>query len=178
MKRFYAKTNKTKTFVTQIAKHIRRERVLRKIIQCGRVEAANNTGKQSPPSLGGGTSDLPLEPQVQANLGQPSIPFEQLDPLPLTPPEVHHHISNTQQLYENIPRWLDLHDGDLALVVCLFLVVLPFTFTDFTLRISFRSLRTTSYHASWDTYLMATFELILMMSVTQWKFYIIGYTNI
>jgi hypothetical protein len=54
------------------------------------------------------------------NVGQSSVPFEHSDPLPLTPPEVHHHISNTQQFYENIPQWLDLHDGDIALIVCPF----------------------------------------------------------
>ena len=124
VKRFYARTNKTKTFVTQIAKHLRRERVLRKISQRARIKAANNTRTPCPPSSGTGTLKLPPEPQVQANVGQHSIPFEQSDPLPLTPPEVHHHISNTQQFYENIPQWLDLHEGDLALIVCAFHVVL------------------------------------------------------
>ena len=106
------------TFVTQIAKHLRRERVLRKILQ--RVD---NSEKQSPPSFSGGTSDIPPDHHVPANMGQPSVPFEQSDPLPFTPPEVHHHISNTQQSYENIPRWLDLHDGDLALIVRPFFIM-------------------------------------------------------
>jgi hypothetical protein len=139
-----ARTNKNRIFVTQIAKHLRRERVLRKIFQrTSRIDVANSTENPSPPSSGSGTSDIP--PQVQANVGQPSVPFEQSDPLPLTPPEVHHQISNTQQFYENIPRWLDLHDGDLALVVCPFYVVLASQALIFTLRISFPDLKTTSY---------------------------------
>lgn len=107
------------TIVTQIAKHVRRELVLRRILQCTRAEAANNTlaGNPLSPSFGGGTSDLLPDSQVHVNIGQPSVSFEQSDPLTLTPPEVHHHISNTQKFYENIPRWLDLHDGGLALIV-------------------------------------------------------------
>ena len=104
------------TFVTSM--------FLGKIFKCARIKAANNTGKPCPPSSGTGTSELPPDPQVQVNIGQHSIPFEQSDPLPLTPPEVHHHISNTQQFYKNIPQWLDLHDGDLALIICAFHVVL------------------------------------------------------
>ena len=131
-KRFYARTNKTKTFVTQIAKHLHRKHVLRKILQC-----VDNCEKQAPPSFGGETSDISPDHHVPANMG-PSVPFEQSDPLPLTPPEVHHHISNTQQFYENIPQWLDLHNGDLALIICLF-YHLNITSTDFILRISFQS---------------------------------------
>ena len=169
VKRFYARTNKTKTFVTQIAKHLHREHVLRKIYQCARIEVPNNTEKPSPPSSGVTTSDLqvPPDPQVQANVGQPSIPFEKSNPLPLTPPEVHHHISNMQQFYENIPQWLDLHDGDLTLIVCPFCVVLLLQPLIFTLSILFPSLRTTSYHNFWDIYQMAPFELIPMKSATQ-----------
>ena len=103
VKRFYARTNKTKTFVTQISKHFRRERILRKISQRAEKEAANNNSFL--PGSGDTTSDLLLS-----------------DPLPLTPPEAHHHISNTQQFYENIPRWLDEHDGDLALIVSSFFI--------------------------------------------------------
>ena len=87
----------------QISKHLRRERILRKISQRAEKEAANNNSFL--PGSGDTTSDL--------------LPS---DPLPLTPPEAHHHISNTQQFYENIPRWLDEHDGDLALIVSSFFI--------------------------------------------------------
>ena len=84
-------------------------------------------GKPSPPSNGSRTSDLdlPPDPQVLENIGLPSVLFEQSDPLPSTPPEVHHHILNTQKFYKNIPQWLDLYDGDLALIVCPFRIMLP-----------------------------------------------------
>jgi hypothetical protein len=106
----------TKTFVTQIAKHLHRERVLRKFSECAGVEEANR------------------DKTLAGNAGKPSISFEDSDPLPLTPPEVHHHISNTQQFYENIPRWLDLHDGDLALMVCLFFHLFPISSSDLILE--------------------------------------------
>ena len=78
----------------QIAKHVRRERILRKISQ----RAGNEVNNNPLPGSGDTTSDLP--PEI---IGGPSVHFEQSDPLPLTPPEAHHHISNTQQFYENIP---------------------------------------------------------------------------
>ena len=103
----------------QIAKHVRRERILRKISQ----RAGNEVNNNPLPGSGDTTSDLP--PEI---IGGPSVHFEQSDPLPLTPPEAHHHISNTQQFYENIPRWLDEHDGDLALIVSSFFITLPLDF--------------------------------------------------
>ena len=75
--------------------------------QCAGIEAVNDSLPSSGP------------PEI---IGQPSVQFEHSDPLPLMHPEAHHHILNTQQFYENIPQWLDQHDGDLALVVCLFFI--------------------------------------------------------
>jgi hypothetical protein len=48
-----------------------------------------------------------------------NVSFEDSDPLPKTLPEVHHHISNTTRLKENIFRWVDFHEqaGDLAIKV-------------------------------------------------------------
>ncbi|KAF8156614.1 hypothetical protein B0H34DRAFT_658016 [Crassisporium funariophilum] len=110
VKRFYARTNKTKMFVTQIAKHLRRERILCKIFQRVKHQAAEKNPLSSNVAANSSTSLPSRQPPA------PSIPFEQSDPLPLTPPELHHHISNTQQFHENIPRWLDLHDEDVALI--------------------------------------------------------------
>jgi len=121
-----------RTYVTQIAKHLRCERILRKISQQAKAKVNNSPLNQS-----GFNETAPVNPPPQAQATQPrehqepSIPFEQSNPLPLTPPEVHHHISNTQQFYENIPRWLDLHDGDLALVVCSLLCCLSMMAIDF-----------------------------------------------
>jgi len=49
----------------------------------------------------------------------PNVSFEDSDPLPKTLPEVHHHISNTTRLKENIFRWVDFHEqaGDQAIKV-------------------------------------------------------------
>jgi hypothetical protein len=43
IKRFYARTNKNKTFVSQITKHVRCERVLRKVSQRVETDALNNS---------------------------------------------------------------------------------------------------------------------------------------
>ena len=57
----------------QISKHLRRERILRKISQRAGIETVNN----SLPSAGGTTSNL--TPDI---IGQPSLQFEQSNPLP------------------------------------------------------------------------------------------------
>jgi hypothetical protein len=49
----------------------------------------------------------------------PNVSLEDSDPLPKTLPEIHHHISNTTRLKENIFRWVDFHEqaGDEAVKV-------------------------------------------------------------
>jgi len=163
VKRFYARTNKTKTFVTQIAKHLRRERILRKIFQRVKHQAAEKNPLSSNVAANSSSSLPSHQPQA------PSIPFEQSDPLPLTPPELHHHISNTQQFYENIPWWLDLHDGDVALIVCSFRLMFPSKYLMPFLRTSSPSLKIICYHSFWDTCLMGLSQLLPTMSATLWK---------
>jgi hypothetical protein len=92
VKRFYARTNKCKTFGHQISKHQRREQILKKIRERG--QQLGNSGQSI-------TSTV-YSPA-------PNVSFEESDPLPKTPPEVHHHISNTTRLRENIYAWVDHH---------------------------------------------------------------------
>lgn len=96
MKRFYARTNKRKTFGRQIAKQQRRERILKQIRERWKEQAQQlrNTGQPNPASV-----PCPA----------PNVSFEDSDPLPKTLPEVHHHISNTTRLKENIYRWVYFH---------------------------------------------------------------------
>jgi hypothetical protein len=60
----------------------------------------------------------PLNSETLRSLA-PNVSFEDSDPLPKTLPEVHHHISNTTRLKENIFRWVDYHEqaGDEAIKV-------------------------------------------------------------
>ena len=113
VKHFYARTNKTKTYVTQISKHQRRSYILCRIFN--RV----NKAQESNPQHGSQHHDGPPDSEAgnwPCRDQHPSVPFEKSDSLPLTHPEVHHHISNTQEFHENIFRWLD-NNGDLATIV-------------------------------------------------------------
>jgi hypothetical protein len=91
VKRFYARTNKFQ-FTAQIAKHQQRERILRKIRH--RVQQANAT--QAKPAV---------------------VAFEESEPLPQTPPSVHHHMSESTRHWENITAWLATNRADPALKV-------------------------------------------------------------
>jgi hypothetical protein len=89
VKRFYPRTSKV-GFTQQIAKHQRRERLL------------HNLSKLSLPE----------------NHPTAAVSFQESDPLPYTPPTVHHHISNSNRYYNNLTGWLGTHSGDPALIVC------------------------------------------------------------
>ena len=107
VKRFYARTNKRKTFTQQIAKQQRRERILR-LIQERSNKTKNNVQSTAVPK--------PFE-DIQSPA--PSVPFEESDPLPKTFPELRYHMSNTTRLKDNIFRWVDFHEqnGDEAIKV-------------------------------------------------------------
>lgn len=108
VKRFYARTNKRKTFGRQIAKQQRRERLLKQIREQWKEKEKLQTKATQPDSE---TLHSPA----------PNVSFENSDPLPKMLPEVHHHISNTTRLKENIFRWVDFHEqnGDDAVKVSL-----------------------------------------------------------
>jgi hypothetical protein len=89
IKRFYPRTNKV-GYPQQIAKHQRRERLL------------YNLSKSSTPE----------------NNPTATVSFQESDPLPYTPPTVHHHISNSNRHHINLTAWLGTHSGDPALIVC------------------------------------------------------------
>lgn len=59
------------------------------------------------------------EKNTQPFAAVPSVPFEESDPLPKTPPELRYHISSTTRLKDNIFRWVDFHEqnGDEAVKV-------------------------------------------------------------
>jgi hypothetical protein len=97
VKRFYARTNKRKTFGQQIAKQQRRERVLKKI----REQWKEQELEQQLHTTQSNTASI--------HCPAPNVTFEESDPLPKTLPEVHHHISSTTRLKENIHCWVDFH---------------------------------------------------------------------
>ena len=106
VKRFYARTNKRKNFGLQIAKHQRRERLLKQIRERwkDREELQTKAARLDSETL---------------HSPAPNVPFEDSDPLPKTLPEVHYHISNTTRLNDNVFRWVDFHEqnGDDAVKV-------------------------------------------------------------
>ncbi|KAF8148264.1 hypothetical protein B0H34DRAFT_668986, partial [Crassisporium funariophilum] len=111
VKRFYARTNKNKSFTQQITRQQRRERILRKIAERERKQknaAAASSSQPPPPAHSRG---------IQSP--SPSVPFEETDALPKTQPDVHHHISNSVRQRENIFKWVDYHEqqGDWAVKV-------------------------------------------------------------
>jgi hypothetical protein len=52
--------------------------------------------------------------------GRPSLGFRDADPLPYTPPQYHHHISDSISKWFEITSWLGEHSGDPALRVIIF----------------------------------------------------------
>ncbi|KDR76734.1 hypothetical protein GALMADRAFT_225666 [Galerina marginata CBS 339.88] len=117
VKRFYARTNKGRTFQRQISKHHRRERILRRI--ASRVKLSQTQAESSIPSHP--TQHQPSvnittpAPAPPIHLDTPIVPFDQSDALPATLPEQHHHISNSKRHSLNVFRWLDDNEGDPAL---------------------------------------------------------------
>lgn len=53
---------------------------------------------------------IPLNGFEDIHSPAPNVLFEESYPLPKTLPEVHHHISNTTRMRENIFRWVDFHE--------------------------------------------------------------------
>ena len=116
VKRFYARTNKRKTFGRQIATQQWRERLLKQIRQQWKEpEREELHAKATQPD-----SETLHSPA-------PNVSFEDSDPLPKTLPEVHYHISNTTRLRDNIFRWVDFHEqnDDDAVKVSAFLPRVP-----------------------------------------------------
>jgi len=97
VKRFYSRTNKNNVG-SQIAKHERRERLLRAISR--RRE---------------GSADNLSAPEPEAS--RVSLNFDVSEALPPTPPSQHHHISEERKHHLNIPTWLKENEGDLAVQV-------------------------------------------------------------
>ncbi|KAG6904686.1 hypothetical protein DXG01_008103, partial [Tephrocybe rancida] len=89
VKKFYARTNKNNA-VRQMTKLERHERVL---------EQQSMTNKLR---------------KKRGLTATPHIDFFQSEPLPPTPPEVHHYISPSQNSYLDIPTWLSANSGDPA----------------------------------------------------------------
>jgi hypothetical protein len=92
VKWWYRFTNKSIKFRTQIAKHERRRRILRKS-----YHSQSNLTKEKP--------------------GVPSLAFDQEDPIPPSDPKCRYHISSSVRYYEDIFRWSSSCDGDSALTV-------------------------------------------------------------
>jgi hypothetical protein len=46
-----------------------------------------------------------------------TLGFADSEPLPFTPPRIHHHISKSKRYYENMPQWIGKNAGDPALKV-------------------------------------------------------------
>lgn len=140
VKRFYARTNKVQ-FVLQITKHQRREELLRRIRKrlddlarkrrAPPVPQASNGASQdsvvsSAPTIGGQAHLVPANPTAVPSLSTASVPpvvhtstlptlgFDDEDPLPLTPPHAHHHISTTQKYPLRLQEWLMDHADDPA----------------------------------------------------------------
>jgi hypothetical protein len=47
-----------------------------------------------------------------------TVSFAESEPLPLTPPDVHHHIGNTRRFKTKLSTWLHHNKDDSALKVC------------------------------------------------------------
>jgi hypothetical protein len=119
VKRFYARTNKLKTFTSQITKHQRRERILRRIHQ--RSQDILNDPDVNPPSSIPTASSLsvasPSHSHMPETTKSPALAFEDEEALPLTSPADHHHLSNSRRYPENVIKWLTQNAGDPALSV-------------------------------------------------------------
>ncbi|KAG2010412.1 hypothetical protein CC2G_013241 [Coprinopsis cinerea AmutBmut pab1-1] len=102
VKRFYARTNKRKTFGLQIARHEQRHRLLQNI-----HAREQQHGQQSTTDL---STMLPVEvaQPVDPVLSPAFMPFEAVEPLEKTSPLQHHHVSaNDDALNNFIPKLKD-----------------------------------------------------------------------
>ncbi|KAJ3803937.1 hypothetical protein F5876DRAFT_24543, partial [Lentinula aff. lateritia] len=88
IKRLYIHTNKIH-FTFQIARHEQCRRALKNLIQ------------NKPPNI--------WHRATQSKVSQPSLSFDNSDPLPFTDPTTHYQISSSTRFSENIVTWL----GDL-----------------------------------------------------------------
>ncbi|KAH9487419.1 hypothetical protein JR316_0001494 [Psilocybe cubensis] len=106
VKRFYAKTNKGRTFEWQITRHQRRERLLHAISEREKRSKRNLKDRSQQQS----SNDFECN-----TYNAPHVPFIESDTLPPTLPQLHHHISANKRLKDNIHRWLYTNENDPAL---------------------------------------------------------------
>ena len=99
VKRFYGRTNKQR-FVSQIAKHQRREQLLQRIKQ----RLANRESSDA--------AGLPVEQPGTAQRG-----YQDGDDLPYTKPGAHYHISASEKDFENVTALLSQNRTERALQV-------------------------------------------------------------
>ncbi|KAG6895033.1 hypothetical protein C0992_003455 [Termitomyces sp. T32_za158] len=100
VKKFYARTNKNNA-IPQITRLERRERVLERTRQQNMTQKIERQSKS--------------RKQRSFIANQPRLDFSQSEPLPPTPPELHHHISPSHNNHLHIPTWLAANAGDLAI---------------------------------------------------------------
>ncbi|KAH8082791.1 hypothetical protein BXZ70DRAFT_958592 [Cristinia sonorae] len=121
VKRFYVRTNKHR-FVRQIAKQHRREEIMRKLIarqraaQVATTQAKASTaanGSSNHDSMLSGASSLTAAADFQSHpqnqhldARSPTVSFSQTDPLPKTPPQEHHHMSQDTTHKLHLYAWL------------------------------------------------------------------------
>jgi hypothetical protein len=95
----------------QIARHERRERLLRGIA-LREEEASNHTSRILP------DANIP-QTAPESKLRRSALRFEDSDPLPQTSPTAHHHISEQARHHDNVLTWLSENQHDHAVEVSL-----------------------------------------------------------
>ncbi|TEB12649.1 hypothetical protein FA13DRAFT_1823627 [Coprinellus micaceus] len=100
LKQFYVHTNKMRAFGRQIARHYRRQRLLKAISVRYNLASMMSAKKRS----------------VRKAQNPPTIPNSEADPLPAGSPEAHYQISQNSNFPLNILAFLNKHDGDPALI--------------------------------------------------------------
>ncbi|KAH6911435.1 hypothetical protein BKA70DRAFT_1035591, partial [Coprinopsis sp. MPI-PUGE-AT-0042] len=108
VKRFYARTNKIKGFERQIARHFRRQCLLRGI--AAKLARAEELEALIAQQL---RDDGKMEPKESID-ARASVPFESDDPLPFTSPLERYHISKSDAFPINVLNWIEKNPDDLA----------------------------------------------------------------
>ncbi|PSS31922.1 hypothetical protein PHLCEN_2v2303 [Hermanssonia centrifuga] len=114
VKRFYGRTNK-QNFTRQITKQHMREELIRRVkkrVEKKEQEAA--VAKKGTPEPDTSQSDKELVSPESRGIPA-SLSFEDSDPLPYTPPENHHHISQSNRFHKDVTDWLSSNKNDPAL---------------------------------------------------------------
>ncbi len=83
-----------------------------------REELIRRVGKRVAKKPDGGTSTTAAVTTAATTSSPATLSFTDSDPLPYSPPDQHHHISQSKRFHQDTSDWLSENKSDPALKVC------------------------------------------------------------